>query len=391
MKINKIPFSFSLILSSYFLLISCGSQDDTAPTENVDDEPIAPMLISTDISVTSSESLILWTDGDDLISKLESALSYNYGQASESETSRSLSINNDSTIASATIVFKEEFLDVYVDSNTSNNAITIELKKETQEEDDEETQEAAAVVLSANGTGDTYELITSVLGPDNNPIEVPDCGHAEFGRHIDELFDDELNTNVFRFYLHTAFDDDRCLNADRQRNEIKTYSKPPDNLKGIEGETVVYKWKFKLQEGFQSSTSFTHLHQIKAVGETVASTPMYTLTTRKSTPDRLELRYAEDDDQITLKRTDLAPLINTWLEVTETIRYGIDGTYDIVIKKVSDATVLFEYTNNTIRNWQPGTEFVRPKWGIYRSLNSAEDLRDENVLYNDFSIQEITE
>lgn len=385
MKINKVPFSFSLFISSYFLLIGCGNQDDTSPMAIADDEPTVPMLITTDISVISSESLILWTNGNDLISKLESALSYNYGQASESETSSSLSINNDSTIASATIVFKEEYLNVYVDSNSDNNSFTIELEKETQQE------QAAPIVLSADGPGDTYELITSVLGPDNNPIEVPDCGHTEFGRHIDELFDDELNTNVFRFYLHTAFDDDRCRNADRQRNEIKTYSKSPDNLKGIEGETVVYKWKFKLQEGFQSSGSFTHIHQIKAVGETVSSIPLYTLTTRKSTPDRLELRYAEDDDQITLTQTDLAPLINTWLEVTETIQYGVSGTYDIVIKKISDDSVLFEYANNSIQNWQPGTEFVRPKWGIYRSLNSPEDLRDENVLYNDFSIQELTE
>ena len=33
-------------------------------------------------------------------------------------------------------------------------------------------------------------------------------------------------------------------------------------------------------------------------------------------------------------------------------------------------------------------DFIRPKWGIYRSLKKVEDLRDEAVRFNDFSIKE---
>jgi hypothetical protein len=36
--------------------------------------------------------------------------------------------------------------------------------------------------------------------------------------------------------------------------------------------------------------------------------------------------------------------------------------------------------------WRPGSTFIRPKWGIYRSLNSPDYLRDENVLFSDFSL-----
>ncbi|MGB0880544.1 MAG: T9SS type A sorting domain-containing protein [Polaribacter sp.] len=189
--------------------------------------------------------------------------------------------------------------------------------------------------------------------------------------------------------MHVTPDNDRCINTDRQRNEIKTYDKSPDNLLGVEGEEVVYKWKFKLDSNLQLSSSFTHVHQLKSVGGSLASMPMYTLTLRKSTPDRLELRYAETTSQTTLKQTDLAPLKGSWLEVTETITYGESGAYSIEIKKVSDNTLLFDYTNNNIINWRVGTEFVRPKWGIYRSLNSSQDLRDEEVLFANFSIEEI--
>jgi len=247
----------------------------------------------------------------------------------------------------------------------------------------------AQVELNANGPGNTYDLITSVLAPGYNPIEVPDCSHNAFGDHIDEIFDTELNTNVFRFFIHTETDNDRCINFDRQRNEIKTYDQSPDNLLGVENETVVYKWKFKLADGFQSSPNFTHIHQLKSVGGTLASMPMYTLTTRKGTPDKLQLRYAETDSQVTIEQVELAPFIGTWLDVTETITYGTSGTYSIIINRVSDNATLLSYTNNNIINWRAGADFVRPKWGIYRSLINDQDLRDETVLFANFSIQEI--
>jgi len=50
---------------------------------------------------------------------------------------------------------------------------------------------------------------------------------------------------------------------------------------------------------------------------------------------------------------------------------------------------LFEYSNNSIVNWRPEAAFVRPKWGIYRSLINAQDLRDEAVLFANFSIEEL--
>lgn len=247
----------------------------------------------------------------------------------------------------------------------------------------------AQVLLNANGAGNTYEEITAVLAPGYNPIEVPDCDHSAFGRHIDEIFDTDLNDFVFRFFLHTSPDNDRCINFDRQRNEIKSYDKSLDNLLGIEGEIVVYKWKFKLDSDLQVSPNFTHIHQLKSMGGSLASKPMYTLTLRKSNPDRLELRYAETNTQITLKQSDLQPFKGVWLDVMETIQYGTSGTYAIQIKKVSDNSILFEYENDNIINWRPNADFVRPKWGIYRSLINDQDLRDEEVLFANFSVEEL--
>lgn len=247
------------------------------------------------------------------------------------------------------------------------------------------------IILSAEGKDNTYELINSVFAPGYNVVEVPDCNHESFGRHIDEIFDAELNKNVFRFFIHKTPDNDRCKNFDRQRNEIKAYDKSPDELLGLEDEKVVYSWSFKLSGDFKSSSSFTHIHQIKAVGGEEDAMPLITLTTRKGSPDKLELRYAEHTSQTTLKSTDLTPFKGQWVHVVETIIYGEkdSGAYKIEIKDNTNDKTLFSYSNNTIRMWKTNASFMRPKWGIYRSLNNASDLKDEQVLFADFKVQEL--
>jgi len=244
-------------------------------------------------------------------------------------------------------------------------------------------------ILNANGAGNTYEDINAVLAPGYNAVEVPDCVHTNFGRHIDEVFDAELNTNVFQFISHKTPDNDRCQNFDRQRVEIKTYNSSPDNLKATEGETVEYKWKFKLPSDFQVSSSFTHIHQIKAVGGPYESIPMITLTLRKANPDRIELRYTATNNQSTIQTADLDLLRGNWVEVTETISFGNEGSYSINIDRVSNGDSILSYTNETMDTWQDGATFARPKWGVYRSLNNSEDLKDEIVRFANFSIEEI--
>lgn len=65
---------------------------------------------------------------------------------------------------------------------------------------------SAQVILNADGPDGigTYELISSVLTPGISlgAIEAPDAIHPGFGRHIAEVFDTDLNKNVFEFYSH---------------------------------------------------------------------------------------------------------------------------------------------------------------------------------------------
>ncbi|MBS1510189.1 MAG: hypothetical protein JST86_05065 [Bacteroidetes bacterium] len=241
-----------------------------------------------------------------------------------------------------------------------------------------------AVTLNANGPGNTYELIDSVLAPGYDAVENPECVHPSFGRHIAEVWDADVNCFVFEFYIHVNPDNDRCINFDRQRVEIKTYDQSPANLIGTTGETITYKWKFRLSKDFQVSTSFTHIHQVKPVGGD-DGTPLFTLTARKASPDRLELIH---DNTTKLATADLSLFRGVWVEATETVKVGANGTYSMIVKRISDGATLIDYSSNDIMTIRASNDFIRPKWGIYRSLNSPGDLKDESIRFNAFSIEE---
>lgn len=245
----------------------------------------------------------------------------------------------------------------------------------------------AQVTLSANGPGSTYELIESVLG-NGTAGEVPDCSHSSFGRHITEVFDNQLNKNVFVFHIHNTPDNDRCTDADdRQRNEIKTFGPSLANLKGSLNETVTYRWKFKLDAGFIPTSGFCHIHQIKA-GDGDDGAPIITLTPRAGNPQKLQVIHSTGSGGTggEITSVNLSSFKGVWVEVFEKVRYSTSGTYQVIIKRVSDGATLLSYTNNNINMWRSGTTFCRPKWGIYRKLVSG--MRNEQVRFADFCIAE---
>lgn len=270
----------------------------------------------------------------------------------------------------------------------------------------------AQVTLNADGPGGvgTYELITNALAPGtvNGAIEAPDAIHPAFGPHITEIFDTDLNKYVFEFHSHvsnTPPDNEPVAGkTDRQRVEIKSYAPSPDNLKGIIGETVQYKWRFKVPVGFKPTTSFTHIHQVKAV-DGDDDDPLFTLTLRKLSNGgtRLELIYDKDAAAATVKyqTPNMSSFEGVWVEAIETINVGLHGSYAITIKKVSDGSVLMDYSNPSIQTIRPAytsstgvvyaaNSFIRPKWGIYRSLADIANMRDEILRFSDFSIEELT-
>jgi Polysaccharide lyase len=220
------------------------------------------------------------------------------------------------------------------------------------------------VTMTADGAGQTYELLENVFS-----IEVPDCGHMV--QHITEEMDADLHKPVFVFSIHVNQDDDRCGAKDRQRTEIRG---KVAEVAGQNGETVYYRWKFKLPVGFQTSSNFTHVFQIKSD----AADPVMTLSPEGTTVgiNGVVGRHA---------MTPLAKFVGVWVGVDLKVVYGSSGHLDMTIKRLDNGETILAYSGNH-DTWQGNDGGHDPKFGIYRSLNDRSALRDEQVRFADFCI-----
>lgn len=249
----------------------------------------------------------------------------------------------------------------------------------------------AVTHLRADGVTDTYTLIdAALLERSGTVVETSDCKHTDFGPHITQVFDDQLNRQVFAFHSHIRQDDDRCINTDRQRVEIKTYDRSPQELLGYDGEYVTYSWNFKLDAGFLPPYSFCHIHQLKAVGGD-ESMPVITMTLRKSTPNMLQLlQYDSKGSLLFLKEEPLDKFTGVWVHAESEVIYGHHGEYNMTLTNYATNEVLLRYSSKDIDFWRNDTAtvvaFIRPKWGIYRSVQEAVLSRNETVLFDDFCI-----
>lgn len=249
----------------------------------------------------------------------------------------------------------------------------------------------AVTHLRADGVTDTYTLIdATLLDRSGTAVETSDCKHTDFGPHITQTFDEHLNRSVFAFHSHIRQDDDRCINSDRQRIEIKTYDRSPRELLGYDGEYVTYSWNFKIDAGFLPPYSFCHIHQLKAVGGD-DSMPIITVSLRKSTPNVLQLlQYDSKGSLIFLKEEPLSKFAGLWIRAESEVVYGYHGAYNMTLTNYATNEVLLRYSSNDIDFWRNDTatamNFVRPKWGIYRSVQEAVLSRNETALFDDFCI-----
>ena len=253
----------------------------------------------------------------------------------------------------------------------------------------------STVVLDADGPGglDTYALIRGVLGPAS--LEVPDLyanNHPGIPHVREEV--DPVVGNHFVFVLHRDDDRDRDTYpaiADRQRNEIKAYEGSAETLRAFEDETLRLTWRFQLNASMPVSKNFTHVFQLKGVGGDEQQ-PLLTFTgAKKGGGDVFEIRYSPASgsaDQV-LAHVPWAAVRGQWVAATVQATFAQAGALSIRLADQSGG-VLVDLQRTEIDLWREGS-FIRPKWGIYRSLADATNLRpdEEIVRFHRFAISKL--
>ena len=138
-------------------------------------------------------------------------------------------------------------------------------------------------------------------------------------RHVREVFDSALGKNVFAFDAHRDLDNDRCTNFDRQRMEVKTAPattriNPPCNTPTGRRRITAGS---SSPSGFQASSNFTHIFQIKAQAGDDAGSPLVTITPRAGNPDIMQIIWTPPSGQSgggVKAQADLCLFRNVWVE-----------------------------------------------------------------------------
>lgn len=247
-------------------------------------------------------------------------------------------------------------------------------------------------------SGEAYAVINAAFaGTGRNVCEIPDCNHLpEIFEHIRMVYDSILEKHVFEFLICVEPDRDvqpnsstipypACVNrrTDRQRNEIKTDGNSPRHLLGFPGDTVRYNWRFFMPEDFRQPTNaFTHIYQVKPVGGD-DSQPIFALTVRTT---GIIIRYFNTSLE-TLETIPFSNFRGRWVEVDHWMVVGVNGESSLVITDVETGNIVREHHSTNILTIRPDNNYIRPKWGIYRSLEHASQLKDERLRFSDFVIE----
>ncbi|ADD41636.1 hypothetical protein [Stackebrandtia nassauensis] len=183
-----------------------------------------------------------------------------------------------------------------------------------------------------------------------------------------------VEDDAYRFNMHM---EDVDSHTDRQRQEVKGMRTPAggDFLVIEPGSTWRLNYQVFIPETLLATKTFTHITQLYSpkIG------PAMMISLRRV--DGVETMELKDHPQdILVERTELAPLKERWIDIELEILAGDapDGAVRWVVKDGSQTIV--DVSKDGLGTSLEGVR-IRPKWGIYRSLeDDTGSLRDCHLL-----------
>lgn len=184
---------------------------------------------------------------------------------------------------------------------------------------------------------------------------------------VDHIF---ARNDEIVFLMHRR-DRDSTGGGDRQRNEVKGMRAGSTALKPKNGETWRISYEMFVPPTLHGTSKFTHIFQLKTPATNGG--PWVTLSlSRSGSSELLRCRAFSTSGAPDIGATDLAPLRNKWITVDMTFRIGPSGTGRFVVRNGTgdSAPVVVDSSRSGVKIPDEG-DYIRPKWGIYRSVESA--------------------
>ncbi|WP_433443051.1 CBM35 domain-containing protein [Nonomuraea sp. CA-141351] len=192
-----------------------------------------------------------------------------------------------------------------------------------------------------------------------------------------------VSGDAYRFDMHTQDRD----GDDRQRNEVKGMRTGSNSyLKILENETWRISYQMYIPTSLDATSSFTHIAQMKVPG---SGAPLYTMSLPISggTP-KINVRYWDEAEQThEVGNTNLEPIQGKWVDTTFEFKASDSGYLRWTLK--SGSTTLVDKRLDNTDLWRLDTDYLRPKWGIYRSINSS-GLQNTYLLIRNLQAYQLT-
>jgi hypothetical protein len=189
----------------------------------------------------------------------------------------------------------------------------------------------------------------------------------------------------YRFNIW-ADDRDTTGGGDRQRTEVRGMVQNGTPLKMRNGQTWTISYEMFMPTTLHGTSRFTHIFQTKTPSTNAG--PWVTLDlSRSGDKETMRARAYSTPGAPDIASADLAPLRNKWITITWTLTIGPSGTAKFVALDGtgSNAPVAAQGTLSKVNIPDQG-DYVRPKWGIYRSVESAaSDIIDTHLLFRNYT------
>ena len=205
-------------------------------------------------------------------------------------------------------------------------------------------------------TGDPSRGLATFEGVEDDRSD----SHTSFGPHIRAIGD------LFRFDMHMVDRD----GSDRQRHEVKGINQNGVDIHQLQGSTWLFTYEMYIPSSLTGGERFTHIYQQKMVTDAGSSGgPLITLSPAGG--NTILPRVISGFSSLPLSQ-----YWNKWvyIEFEHKFDFGSNGGYArYLARDIATGTTLTNQTRtgNMFANEGTCCRRVRPKWGIYRSLESS--------------------
>jgi len=189
----------------------------------------------------------------------------------------------------------------------------------------------------------------------------------------------------YRFNIW-ADDRDTTGGGDRQRTESKGMVQNGTALKMHNGETWTINYDMYMPSSLHGTSKFTHIFQTKT--PSTNGGPWVTIDlSRDGSTEIIQARAYANSGSPAIAKTNLAPLRDKWINITLTLTPGSKGKAAAIIRSGAgtSAPIAAQGQLSNVNIPDEG-DYVRPKWGIYRSVQSAKsDIVDTYLLFKNYT------